>query len=235
MATLVLTDAQIFHDEFDLTGVLNNVSVEASSTELDVTTFGSSGWRERKGGLIDVRFGVQGFYDATITDDAFFENLGAGGVMSVAYDDAANSAAYFAQILTADYQVSGEIGDMLEISGEQGTKGVTVQGELLLPKTAITSSDSTTGRQLGAVASDESVYAALHVFAFDGTSLDVLVQSDDNSGMSTPTTRITFTQATGVTHEWGTPAAGAITDDYWRVNYTFTGTSVTAAVAVGIQ
>jgi hypothetical protein len=63
--------------------------------------------------------------------------------------------------------------------------------------------------------------------AFGGTSptLDVIVQSDDASGFPSATNRITFTQATGFTAEYATPVAGAITDDWWRVNFTIGGTA----------
>ena len=59
------------------------------------------------------------------------------------------------------------------------------------------------------------------------------MQSDDNSGFTSATNRITFTQATGVTSEL-LSVAGAITDDYWRLSYTIVGGSFTFAVALGI-
>ena len=66
-------------------------------------------------------------------------------------------------------------------------------------------------------------------------SMTLKIQSDDNSGMSSPTDRITsFTAATGTGYQWGS-VAGAITDDYWRCVYTITGTgTITFAVAAGI-
>ncbi len=96
-----------------------------------------------------------------------------------------------------------------------------------------TSSSSGTGRQIGAVSSTQTLYAALHVISASGTSptLDVKVQSDDNSGFTSATDRITFTQATDVTSEWGS-VGGAITDDYWRITYTVGGTSPSFAFAV---
>jgi hypothetical protein len=66
-----------------------------------------------------------------------------------------------------------------------------------------------------------TIYASIHVLSGTGT-LDAVVESDNNSGFTTPTTRITFTQATGITGEWKT-LEGPVTDDYWRLNYTIGG------------
>ena len=75
---------------------------------------------------------------------------------------------------------------------------------------------------------------ALHVLSVAGTStptLTVIVQSDDNAGFTTPTTRISFTAATAVGAQWGS-VAGALTDDYWRISYTISGTNPVFAFAV---
>jgi hypothetical protein len=65
----------------------------------------------------------------------------------------------------------------------------------------------------------------------------VLVQSDDNASFTSATTRISFTAETDATahYQWGS-VAGAITDDYWRITYTVSGTgpSFNFAVAAGI-
>ena len=82
------------------------------------------------------------------------------------------------------------------------------------------------------------MFAALHVLSASGTSptLDVVLQSDDNSGFSSAVSRITFTQATGITSQWST-LAGAQTDDYWRASYTIGGSATptfTFALVIGI-
>lgn len=77
------------------------------------------------------------------------------------------------------------------------------------------------------------MYVALHVLSVSGTtpSLTVIVQSDDNVGFTTPTIRISFTAATEVGAQWGS-VAGALTDDYWRISYTISGTNPVFAFAV---
>ncbi|KKK42950.1 hypothetical protein LCGC14_3169220, partial [marine sediment metagenome] len=57
--------------------------------------------------------------------------------------------------------------------------------------------------------------------------------SDNVEGMGTALTRITHTQATGLTSEW-LSAVGPIADDWWRYTYTFVGTSASFAGVIGI-
>ena len=52
-----------------------------------------------------------------------------------------------------------------------------------------TSSSTTTGSQLGAVSAAQRIVANLHVTTAVGSALDVIVQSDDNSGFTSPTNR----------------------------------------------
>ena len=51
----------------------------------------------------------------------------------------------------------------------------------------------------------------------------MVVESDDNSGFTSATTRLTATQVTTSTTSESLEVAGAITDDYFRVNFTIAG------------
>jgi hypothetical protein len=126
------------------------------------------------------------------------------------------------------------------ISGSSST-GPVVRGTLLHPSNVSRTSTSTgTGRQLGAVVAGKSMYAALHVISASGTNptLAVILQSDDNAGFTTATSRITFSTATASANRAQlSSVAGAITDDYWRISYTIGGTSTPTfafAVTAGI-
>ena len=74
----------------------------------------------------------------------------------------------------------------------------------------------------------------MHVTAASGTdpTLDVTIDSDDNSDMTTPTNRLTFAQVVGVGSEGPISAAGTITDEWWRVEYAITGTDPSFDVAI---
>jgi hypothetical protein len=120
---------------------------------------------------------------------------------------------------------AGELA-MAKVSGN-GT-GAAVRGTLMnAPGTPITTTGAgATARQLGAIPAGSKMYGALHVIAASGTSptMDVVVQSDDSGAMSSPTSRMVFSQATGITSEW-LPLEGPITDDYWRASITIGGTT----------
>jgi len=113
-----------------------------------------------------------------------------------------------------------------------------VHGALLHPITlARTATGNGTAVQRTGPSANQRVYAGLHVLAASGTtpSLTVRLQSDDNSGMTSPTDRITFTGATAAGWQFSS-AAGAITDSWWRATWTISGTtpSFTFAVVFGV-
>ena len=62
------------------------------------------------------------------------------------------------------------------------------------------------------------------------------LQSDDNASFTSPTDRITFTDITAIGSDFQS-VAGAITDDYWRLNYTISGTNPSFGIhaTIGIE
>jgi hypothetical protein len=105
--------------------------------------------------------------------------------------------------------------------------------------TARTATGTGTSVQLGAVSSTQRLYVALHVFSVSGTtpSLTVAIQSDNATGFPSASTVTTLTAATAIGSQI-TRVAGPITDDWFRVSYTISGTdpsflfAVTAGIAV---
>jgi len=100
----------------------------------------------------------------------------------------------------------------------------------VIPATYTSSSETATNASIGAVSATQSVYSALHVTAASGT-LDVIVESAP-SNWSSESTRITHTRFTAVGAEM-LSTAGAITDAYWRVKWTLSG-SFDFIVSLGI-
>ena len=238
MAVHKLHDAAIFIAEFDVSADHNEISVVESADGHEVATFGQTTHKEL-GGLLNINMEGQGFlqYATGAIEDILKTQLGLANVpVTVAADgaDAENEEAWFFRAFFASVKpMGGAVGDAHAFSyAARGGKGAAANRTRLVPgKTFVvpgskTSSGSSSSRQLGAVTASQRVYAALHVLSASGTSptLDVIVRSDDNSGMSSPSTRLTFTQATAVTSQL-LSAAGAITDDWWDVDYTIGGTS----------
>ena len=243
MAVQYWQDMSILVDDLELACNAKSASLSTEVTPLDTTSLCSNGWTESIGGLKSgsVNIELMQDVDADSVDATLFPLLGTAGVpKSVCTASADGSVAYLLKSIPLSYTpVSGAVGELASatISGSSST-GPVVRGLLIHPSNvARTSSGTGTGRQIGAVAAGKKVYAALHVLAASGTSpeLDVIVQSDDNAGFTSPTTRLTFSTATGRTSEL-LSAAGAITDDYWRVSYTIAGTSpsFTFAVTCGV-
>jgi len=233
------TDMSILVGGLEVAGHGKDVNLATEVAPLDTTGLSTTGWMSFVGGIksgsVDMSL-MSDMAEGSI-DDVFWAQLGtAGTVKSVVTNSADGSVAYLFRGLPVSHVVGGNVGDLAvsKLSGKSST-GPVVRGRLLHPGSASRStSDVGTGRQLGAVASGKSLYAALHVLSVAGTStptLTVKVQSDDNSGFTSATDRITFTGANAVGAQWGS-VAGAVTDDHWRVTWTISGTTPVFAFAV---
>jgi len=239
MADLVMTDAGILFHAYDIQGDMNQAALNYSADALDNTTFGKS-THQRIGGAKAVLFSGEGFFEAAEPDSALFTAVGVSDrpvtVVPEGYTE--GNVAYFFRSVLGQYNPAASYGEILKFSVEAGCFGDDlIRGTLMARVANASSSANATARQLGAVASGESMYAVLHVHGTGGTpTLDVTVESDStNSFSGAETTRITFAQATGLTSEWKS-VAGAITDDWWRVAYTIGGTTpdMSFSVALGI-
>jgi hypothetical protein len=244
MAIQFWQDMSILEGGYELAGHGKNVQLSVDVTPLDTTALSTAGWVTMIGGNKTATVDMTLMADmAAGWDLQAFTNFGTADVpRSIVTASADGSKAYLMRGITLGYTpLEGAPGElaMAQISGRSST-GPMARGRLLHPTSvARTSSSTGTGRQLGAVVAGKSMYAALHVLTVSGTNptLDVIVQSDDNAGFTTPTTRITLAQRTTTgTYGFGS-VAGAITDDYWRISYTIGGTGTptfTFAVTAGI-
>ena len=229
MALYVLTNCKFWLGDHDLSGHLNQMALEYAAELQDDTVFGDD-TRSRIGGLKTIQANLEGFYDTAAApadiDSHIFPKVGTQGIVTTVgpTDGADASPAYFFQANEGEYNHEAVLGEILSFSARaEASEGPLVSGTVMHNATRTTTGNGT-ARQLGLVAAGESVYASLHVItASSGDTLDVIVQSDDNSGMTSATNRLTFTQATGITSEWKSLAGAIANDDWWRVNYTIGG------------
>lgn len=233
---MILTDATIWFDGLDIQTITNQVSLAHECEAKDATTFGQS-TRINKGGLFTVSGDVNYYVDETVTGSTLFDAVGAtSGLLTVTPTGADTETGFaFQSVAMSNTPYGGNVGDMnggmLSLSGRSGSP--LIGGKILYPKQAVSGADNGTSVQLGAVSAAQSVYTAIHCFAA-GTTVDVIVESDDNTNFTSATTRSTTTvTATGGT--WVTPVAGAITDDWWRVRIASITGSFTLGVVVAIQ
>lgn len=237
MAKRVLTDAQIFHDEHDFTSLVTTVDTPITEEELDSTTFGSGGNRTRTAGLRSAGLSLSGYWDSTIIDVPADADLGsATPIVSVCDHNTVGTGAVLFQAKEFTYGRNAQIGQIVPFNLEYMSTGpVPIKNaRLLFPKTQISADTDGTAVQLGALAAGETLYAALHIFEVTTGTLTVTIESDDNSGMTTPTTRDTATAATVPGVQWLT-VAGPVTDDWWRFEATLTAGTATPALTAGIQ
>lgn len=244
MGTFILQDVSIYVGGHDMTTDANEVSLSVEVDEQETTTFGSGGYRQRIGGLRDISMDLSGFYQAGAgqVDPHVFDTIGVGGEpIVVSPTGAADSTAYGFIGGKFSYEILGGIGDVAPFSlNVSATDGVgLIRGKLVAPKqtksaTGVLGSVVTDLSSNDQVSSSQHLYAVLHVFSA-GTTITVQVQSDDNSGFSSATTRATIGPITAVGGTWMTRVAGPITDTHYRMNISaITGTfSVAGFIGIG--
>lgn len=234
MPAQVLLDAKVWLAHWDISGKLNAVSLIQGADLKTCTTLGSTGTK-RRGGLTTAALQVEGYWE----DDVDAQLQAAFGVVdvpvTVAPSPTEGDPAFSFRAIEGEYTIGGQVGEVMPFSaGAQSSAGDPLMRGTLMHNATRNSTATGTARQLGAVGSTQRLYATLHVLAITGT-LDVVVASD-TSGFPSPTTRITFAQAAAVGSQWATPAAGPITDDWYRVGWTISGGgSATFVVTVGIK
>lgn len=240
----VLTDARPYYGSVDFVTWSNKVELGAEWEDLDMTTFASGGAKERTGGLADSSATLEGFWDAgdnSKPDDVLFAN---GGTYTqpltlCATSGAAGTLAYLTKVMECSYKPGGDIGKLLSFSVEWKGNQPLARGQIMHPNgTARTTTGTGTGFQVGAVTAAQRMYANLHVFSISGTStptITVKLQSSVDNTFASPTDRITFTAATALGGQ-ASSVLGAITDQWWRAQWTISGTtpSFLFAVSAGI-
>lgn len=229
MALITLKDGKLIVNGYDLSSYVNSLDLSITTGEIDVTTIDESAIK-KIAGLEDTTISAEGFFEAGVDkpDELLGTNLGSAVNFAMAADNGRGNIAYFGGGLETNYSIFGAINEAapFQFTGS-GTNTKTVRGTIEDPgTTAVTATGSTTGFQLGAVGADEKLYGGLFVIAASGTSptIDAKIQSDDNSSFTSATDQITFSQLTDTGSEIKS-ANGAITDDYFRFNYTIGGTS----------
>lgn len=232
MSKFVLLNARLFAVGADLTGASNKIELTAEVEDKETTNYYSAGYKEVIGGLGSAEVAAEGQWeaaDATKVDDASWSQLGGVGPWTACPDSAAvGDLAYITQCLRSSYSLGGAVGDVAPWSGKGGSAWPLVRGQMAHPAgTARTSTGTGTGVQLGAVAAGKRLYAALHVLSVSGTtpSITARIESDSDDTWASPTTQLTFTAATAGGGEALRTTGGAITDTWFRVAWTISGTS----------
>lgn len=233
MAKFTWANVRLFTGSADLTTVNNKVDVKAEAERQDATAFTPSGvvWKETLTGLRMTEISAEGQWEAGDlgkVDNVSWADLGSVTPWTICPAGAAVSdLAYLTGLLRGEYQLGGSLGEVAPwTAGGDGTYPL-IRGVVGHPPgTARTATGTGTSIQLGAVASGQALYAGLHVLSVSGTtpSLTARIESDNATGFPSAATVGTFTAATALTSQF-LRIPGPITDDWFRVAWTISGTT----------
>ena len=229
MAEQILKDCKLYLAEYDFTGQMNALAINYGAEVLDNTVFGGD-TRSNTGGLKTMGFQHEGLWnggDGEVDDVLFGKIALANQLMTICPTTGADGEpAYTGSIIVGEYSPGAAVGELFRFGVGGQADDTFLNGTIMQPAGAETSSGTGTAAQLGAVGASQKIYSTVHVLSASGGSptLDITIESDDNVGMTTSATQNTHTQFTGVGSE-RLSADGAIADDYWQVNFTLGGTS----------
>lgn len=228
---------------YDFTGDSNKTSLKITYKPLDRTVYGNTA-RNRIAGLEIDESQVAGFWDsaAGAVDPVTFAALTTTQPVSQSVDGSLGSVAYFYQGKTLGYKMFDKVGELVPFtldasSARTPTAGSVgaVRGQVCAIKQSVSATGAVgAGVLLAATGASEFLYGALHVYSA-GTTITAVLESDDNSGFSSATTRATLGPITAIGGTWATRVAGAITDTYYRYRITAITGTFTVAGVVGIK
>jgi hypothetical protein len=244
MGKFVLQNVRMFAAGADLTTVNNKAELSAEAEDKDTTAFAPTGgvWKESLSGIRSTAISASGQWEAgdlSKVDDIAFASLGALTPVSVCPATAADgSLAWLSAYARQNYVLGGAEGDVAPWQAQFNGAWPLVRGSVLATSTARGATGSGTAFQLGAVPAGKSLYAAVHVMSVAGItpSLTVKVQADNASGFPSAVDAITFTAQNSIGGQI-LRLPGPLTDDWFRANWTITGTGasflflVTAGIA----
>lgn len=254
MAVRVLTDCAAYVDDYDFTTDVNECTLTMEADAKEKTTFGSGGWKEFIAGLRNVTMMHKGYWQSATSQAVDVESFPdfSAGTKDLVHTFAPfeetpadpmpftdQQAAFFFKGTKFVYNQAGTIGEItaFDLSSQSSAGSGVVKGSLIVPKRTVSGTGKvgvTWDTIFGGPGSGLSLYVVFHVFVA-ATTITVQVQSDDNTGFSSPTTQATIGPLTTAGATWITPIPGPITDRYWRLNVSAITGTFTVAAAIGIR
>jgi hypothetical protein len=234
MAIQTLNNAFLYAGNYDFSSDSNSATLTEDVAVLDATNFNSGGWTEQAAGLKSSTLAWSGHWSIDDTNDQGvsnqgFSNLGSSQVFTFGAEETEGYPAYMLQAIESQYMEGGNVGEILPftLSASGSSSQGTVRGLLTKARGSVAATGALgTGVNVGAIGSTEYLYGAFHVIS-SGTTITVTLQSDDNSGFTSPTVRSTLGPITTAGATW-VRVAGPFTDTYYR----FVVTAITGAHVV---
>lgn len=252
MAVIVITQAKVLLGAQDLSGYADTVTFGPMTVQTkSVPTFTCGGYDILVPGLKSTPFTVSGFQDLAAggPDPTWqFVVLGQQNLCTFAYPGSTvGDVAYFTHGVVNSYMPGGaKVGDVNPFSATVQSDVQFLEGAVAVPTRTISTITTTNGSSttLAGPTSGHTLYAGIHVTALTGTGTPTAtykVQSAPASNFAAPVDRITTFSGTSTGAMtttgwlWGS-VAGPVTDGFWRVVNTTTGStiSVTDFAVIGV-
>lgn len=235
MAAFVIRDGQVYYNEFNISGLLNSVTIDYTGDVPEANVLSGDGTKRRVSGLIDVAISCPGYVDASDADREIYERIGnvIAGDMSIAPQNPnEGSRAYFLKVHQGTYNILGAIGEVAPFTLDAASNHPLIKGTVgaIGEKGNVGESGALEGNgavmNLGAVPAGSKMYAMLHVISVEGTAptLDVTVKSATAVGFANDTDEISFAQVTSSPTHQLLSVDGPKTNRFWRVTWEVGGT-----------
>ena len=242
MAAFVIKDGQVYYNEFDISGLLNSVTINYSGDVPEANVLSGDGTKRRVSGLIDVSISCPGYLDASAADKVIYDRIGnvIAGNMSIApQSPAEGSRAYFLKVNQGTYNILGAVGDVAPFTLDASSNSPLIRG-VVGAVGSKDASDAGLALEIGEIPDGYKMYAMLHVVEVTGTrpTLSVVVTSDDAKAFGNPSIQTALTmKATGTPTHQLVSLDGPKTDTFWRVNWIVKAAStykIFVALGIGI-
>jgi hypothetical protein len=238
MGVFINKSGAIYFDGYNIKNWVSACNLEWGCEPQDATCIGHD-TRQNIAGLETAKVDFEGYddYAAGAIDTIFNPIDGDRSVIITMCPQGVATQGNGAYTFLADtfqYNKALTIGEMAKFKiHSENTGAKLVSCKVLAGDQSAGSNSNTSAYAWQAIAASETMYASLHVTTA-ATDLVVKIQSDDNSGFTSPTDRITFATTSAIGAEQKT-VAGAVADTYWRVLWTRASGTAVFTVVAGIR
>ena len=241
MTRIHAKSARVYKDELDFSGVGNGVEIVVDNIVAPVTAFPDADTVYVEGDKPAFTIDFSGIFSKAspnLDNEMFTDITLTGHVVGIHPDGRGVGNLGYEAITNPSSQARATVTNQAILLPVRwrGDKPL-VNVEMFHTDTAYGATTTPSARQVGALSSTLfQMTCVVRVLSVSGGSptLDAVLRSDDNSGMSSATTRHTFTQLTAAGFEKA-EVAGAVSDDWWDLVLTYGGTgTMDLMITIGI-
>lgn len=224
MSQFVVISPTLWVDEFAFTSLIHGVPEQVTEVDqVERPRADGGGFRHYLPGLVNTTGSFSGSYDpehSGIQDLVPANRAATRLVTSTPQGSNTEGDPLFSHrgLFSSFEGPAGDVGTLAMFNVQTQSTDPPVAGYVGVPAAEYDDNGFTgDGINIAGPSAGESLYAVLHVYAADGTDLEVVVESDDNDTFSSATERITFSTVSAVSAQWDSVAGDLSSEDYWRV------------------